>query len=151
MSTKPAMRASSDRRIGKAIWGAVLGPPPHTGRLLFWQSDPVQGIDNKIAVGLRQRRHALLHLRQRELRIFRSQRPEASARFGFGPGEHIGRTKGSMHPVRRRMPDQSTLLPPGRFGIIAGREMRTADTDHIVECERVLWREVERYLEAFYR
>src|SRR5205809_1149286 len=56
-----------------------------------------------------------------------------------------------MHPARGRMPDQPTLLPSGRFGVIAGREMRTADTDHIVECERVVWRQVERYLESFYR
>ena len=29
--------------------------------------------------------------------------------------------------------------------------MRTADPDHVVECERVVWRQVERYLESFYR
>src|SRR5437868_468982 len=119
--------------------------------LLIRQSDPVQGIDNQVAIGFRQRRHARLHLRQRELRIFLWQRSEAPAGFGFGSGKHIGRTEGSMHPIRRRMPDQPTLLPSGRFGVIAGREMRTADTDHIVECERVLWRQVERYLESFYR
>ena len=44
---------------------------------------------------------------------------------------------------------QRTLLPSGGFGIIAGREMRTADPDQIVESERVLRREVERDLETF--
>ena len=43
---------------------------------------------------------------------------------------------------------QRALLPPGGFGIMAGREMCTADPDQIVECERVLRRELERNLEA---
>ena len=53
-----------------------------------------------------------------------------------------------MHPARRRMLVERTLLPSGGFGVIARREIRTADPDQVVECKRVLWGEVERDLET---
>src|SRR5674476_1294035 len=43
------------------------------------------------------------------------------------------------------------FLPPGRLGVIAGLEMRAADSDQAVEGERIVRREVERDLESFDR
>src|SRR5204862_7141545 len=50
---------------------------------------------------------------------------------------------------RRRMLDKHALLPAGGFEIVAGIEMRAADPEQIVECKRVLRREIERNLEPF--
>ena len=46
---------------------------------------------------------------------------------------------------------QRALLPVRTFGILAGVEMRTADSDHAVEGQRIVRREIERDLEAFDR
>src|SRR6266851_4846202 len=56
-----------------------------------------------------------------------------------------------MDPDRRRMLDESALVPTGGVEIAAGIEMRAADPDQAVEGEGVLRREVERDLEALDR
>src|SRR3954470_20157241 len=115
---------------------------------LAGKSEVVQGIDHRVAK-LRQGRHAQLHLSDRELRILVAQRAEAAAGFGLGPGPHIRRTHGSMHPGAGGMIAARPLLPPGAFSKIASRQMRAADADHVIEGQGIPGREVERYLEPF--
>src|SRR5665647_1018940 len=115
------------------------------------EPDLAQGFDDKIAIGFRQRRHASLHLRHRQIGILLPQRAEAPTGLRLGARKHIGRTQGSVHPDCRRMFDQRTLLPVRRFGIIAGLEMRAADPDQAVECERIMRRQIERDLKTFDR
>ena len=80
------------------------------------QSDAVQCIEYPVAIGLRQRRQAFLHPRDRQFRIVLAQRRNAAAGFGLGSHQHIGRAHGAVDPGRRRMLGQRALLPTGGFG-----------------------------------
>ena len=75
----------------------------------------VQRVDNEIAVAWRQRRHAALHLRHRQIGILLAAARRGCGEPPAGPGQHIGRAQGSMHPDRGRMLDQRPLLPACRL------------------------------------
>lgn len=71
---KSAARASSRRSTRTRITGprqnnVPAATPQRPEYSLRREADVVQGIDNEIAIGFRQRRHAALHLRQRELGV----------------------------------------------------------------------------------
>src|ERR1700704_2964069 len=107
----------------------------------------MQCVENKLAIGLRHRRKASLHLGHRELRIVFPQGGDAAARFRLGADQYIGWAHGSMDPDRRRMFSQGTLLPTGCLGIAARSEMCAAYSHKGVECEGVVRRELKRDLE----
>src|SRR4029077_2447530 len=112
------------------------------------QSDGMQRVENKVAVGLRHRWKTLLHLSHRELGILLPQGSDAAASFRLSANQQVGRAHGSMNPGRRWMFDQRTLLPTGCLDIVARSKMRAAHSHHAIECERVVRCEIKRNLEA---
>src|SRR6267154_633136 len=68
--------------------------------LALQKLNALQRVDNTIAVGLRQRRQAVLHLGDRQLRIDFPQGRDAATGFGFGPDQHISGAHGPMDPGR---------------------------------------------------
>ena len=54
------------------------------------QPDGVQRVEHQIAIGLRQRRQAVLHLGDRQIRIVRRSAVTLRWASDFGPDQHVG-------------------------------------------------------------